>query len=170
MTAIFFSLFLASNASAVTIAYEATDLADVGTGDLWQYNYFVSSYSFNEFESFTIHFDYHLYSFLSDVISSPDWDALSFQPDPGLQHDGMYDSMALVDNASLSGFSVSFIWFGYGSSPGSQPYEIYNEKYDIVEQGTTIVQGLNPVPEPWTMTLVCLGLFSLIYVKRIQNI
>lgn len=168
--AVFFVLSLTCNASATTIAYSATNLPNDGTYDLWRYDYFVSGYSFNEFESFTIHFDYHSYGLLSDVTAGSDWDVFGFQPDSGLQHDGMYDSMAIKDNASPVGFSVSFIWLGSGSEPGSQPYEIYDENYDIAEQGMTIVQSPSSVPEPGTMTLACLGLISLVYVKRIQNI
>lgn len=158
-------LFLSIGAAnAGTILYEATDLVDTTPGvDLWMYSYVLSGFTFFENYGFQIFFDYMHYSNLEDPPSpvNLDWDPIVFQPDLGLPDDGIYDALALVDNPSLADpFTVSFVWLG-GGLPGTQPYEIYDDNFDIVAAGETTV-----IPEPTTIILLGLGLLSLSGLRK----
>ncbi|MFH2091141.1 MAG: hypothetical protein ABIJ31_02150 [Pseudomonadota bacterium] len=164
------SAFSFGNAEAITINYTTTNLADGGTGDLWQYDYTVSDYSFSEFDEFTILFDYNLYDLLSSLNTLPDWDIYTLQSDPGIQEDGVYGSMALTENASSGVFCVSFIWLGSNNTPGAQPFEIYDENFEIISQGFTESSPLEPVPEPGTKCLFFVGLLIFIYTKKTKTI
>ena len=146
-------------ANATVINYTATDLTDINTGeDLWQYSYTVSDNAFAADTGFTIYFDLGLYDFLDPVPTAPngDWDVLTWNPDPLLPGDGAYDAYALFDNASLADmFTVSFVWLGGTSGPGSQFFEVYYDgpTWSVLEDGYTA-----PVPEPATMLLLGTGL------------
>lgn len=163
---VFFTvLFIRSTASAITIDYTATDQPDNSSGDLWQYDYTITDYSFSKFEEFTILFDYILYDLISPLNTLPDWDIYTLQSESGIQDNGIYGSIALIDNVPLNIFSVSFVWFGGNNSPGAQPFEVYNENFEIISQGITTPMGLEPVPEPGTSILVCFGLLVFIFVS-----
>ena len=157
-------------AQAVTILFEATDLGDTTPGDdLWQYTYLVSDFSFPADFGFSVFFDPILYTGLEDPppFVNADWDIIALQPDPFLPDDGLYDALALVNNASLANpFTVSFVWLGgIGTTPGAQPFAIFDESFQTVAAGTTA-----PVPEPGTLVLLGTGLASLIAIrKRLQN-
>ena len=157
----------AGNAYATSIIYEAVDLADTTFGeDLWQYDYSVSDYTFNDSYGFTIYFDYTLYGDLEDFPTSPnsDWNVLTWDPDTSLHDDGAYDAWALVNGASLADlFQVDFIWLGPGN-PGSQPLEVYDDNWSVIESGNTA-----PIPEPGTILLVGSGLLGLAGLKRKQK-
>jgi PEP-CTERM motif len=155
------------NANATSIIYEAVDLADTTSGeDLWQYDYSVSDYTFNTNYSFTIYFDYNLYGNLEDPPTSPnsDWNVDTWHPSTSLPDDGGYDAWALVNGASLAdSFQVDFIWLGSGN-PGSQPFEVYDNTWNVIESGNTA-----PIPEPGTILLVGSGLLWLVGLKRKQK-
>jgi hypothetical protein len=113
-----FLILLASPGStqATTIQFTATDLNDTlgPGGDLWQYSYAVSGFTFPMNYDFSILFSPNLYR---DLENPPPpvtaWDVLTLQPDPALPADGLYDALALVDNASLANpFTVRFLWLG----------------------------------------------------------
>jgi PEP-CTERM motif-containing protein len=96
-----------------------------------------------------------------------DWDILTLQPDSALPVDGLYDALALVDNASLTHpFTVSFEWLGgTGTTPGAQPFAITEFEAQgnflrPVETGQT--QTPAPVPEPGTFVLPSMGLVGLL--------
>ena len=149
-------------ANATAINYIATDLTDINPGeDLWQYSYTVSDSTFAADTGFTIYFDLGLYDLLDPSPTAPngDWDVLAWNPDPSLPDDGAYDAYALVDNASLADmFSVSFVWLGGGSGPGSQFFEVYDGlTWSVLEDGFATA-GAAPVPEPATMLLFGTGL------------
>ena len=99
----------------------------------------------------------------------PDWDILTFQPDGGLFADGVYDALALADDAILSlPFAVTFDWLGGpGTGPGSQAFTI--NQFDalggitILESGRTTTAG---VPEPATFALIGLGASLLVRRRR----
>lgn len=165
---IFFTvLFQLTNASAITITYSANDLPDGPQGDLWQYDYTVDGYSFSEFEGFTIFFDNNLYDLLSPLSAGGDWDIFDTQPNAGLLLDGIYDAMALVNSPDLSNsFSVSFIWLEGNDSPSSQPFDIYDGNFNIIESGTTSAPITAPVPEPETLLLFFLGFIGIMGINR----
>jgi hypothetical protein len=158
----------AGNSYAITISYQATDLADTTPGeDLWQYSYSVSGYTFNQDYGFTVLFDYSLYSKLEDPPPSvnADWDPLVLQPDLGLPADGTYDALALVDNASLANsFTLSFVWLGSGT-PGSQPFDVYDPDFQIIEEGRT-TSGAAAIPEPATLLLLGSGFIGLLGIRK----
>jgi len=148
---------------AIQILYEATDLPDAGSGDLWAYSYTVSDYTFDMDYGFTIYFDYNEYGAIDPAPPSPnsDWDILTWDPDSGLPDDGAYDAMAWVDAPSLAdAFVVSFVWLGT-STPGSQYFEVYDPGFSTVVSGETA-----PVPEPATLLLVGSGLLGLAGLRK----
>jgi len=154
--------WLPAVAGAITIGFEAIDLDDgLGPGgDYWEYQYAVSDHVFAENTGFAIAFDPDLYSDLQDPppFVNADWDILVLQPDPGIPDDGVYDALALVDEASLADmFTLRFVWLGVGS-PGSQAFSV--NEYD--EQGffvQTLASGTTtPIPEPVTGSLLAFGL------------
>jgi hypothetical protein len=151
-------LGFARPAQATVISFEATNLLDQVAGeDLWLYRYFVSGRTFKEDQGFSVYFDTTLYDLESDQNPDPqvnrDWNVLILDTDLGLPDGGIYDALALVDNASLKyPFAVTFVWLGTGA-PGSQPFTINQFDADsnisFLEEGRT-----TPVPEPSTLLLI----------------
>src|ERR1043166_8961304 len=91
------SLTSAWSVEAITIRYEATDLAAVGPGGgaLWHYTYHVSNYTPVAFTAFEILFDPALYQALQDPPPAvPDWILLTLQPDTNLPDPGRYSALA----------------------------------------------------------------------------
>ena len=151
-----------SSASAINISYNANDL---GSG-LWQFDYYVSGYNFDTDYGFQIIYDYGLYENITPISSSSDWDVLAWDPDLifGVPDDGVYDALALVDNASLSSpFSVQFNWLGLGN-PNGQYFEVYDSSFAYADSGQTA-----PVPEPATLMLLAAGLAGLGFTKRFKK-
>lgn len=156
-----------SAASASTIRYEATDLADTTPGqDLWQYTYVVSGYAFAAGKGFSILFGPPQFESLSDptpdtdpadgTSTDADWDVLLLQPDNPPSASGRFDALAMRSPSSHL-FSTRFVWNGPGK-PGSQPFEIYDydgQTIEVVETGRTTPI---PVPEPAVALLLALGL------------
>lgn len=170
VSAVLFTFWGATLGFATTISYTATDLADGSDGDLWQYSYILSGAIFNENSGFTIYFDYNLYSHLAiqNPTNSAEWDTITLDPDPNLPDAGVYDALALKDDASLADpFTVSFVWLGGSGGPGSQYFEIYidepSNSFEILDDGFTTSSA---VPEPGTMLLFGTGLAALIGSRR----
>jgi hypothetical protein len=158
---------VASPASATSITFTSTDLADLVEGqDLWMYEYVVSDRVFDVDQGFSIYFETLLYGELDLATQiSPDWDILTFQPDPGLPSDGIYDALALVNNASLAQlFTVTFVWLGApGSAPGLQAFTVNQFDADgnisFLESGSTTPAGSSSsIPEPSSLLFVSSGL------------
>jgi len=168
------ALLLPAAANALMIQYAATDLTDTTSGeDLWRYDYTLSGQIFNEYQGFTVFFSPNNYGALSSPSapnSSSDWDVLRINPDPGIPDDGLFDALALVNNASLSGtFSVQFVWLGGASTvPGAQSYETYkcnngdcNTGFEITSGGGSLSTVSGAIPEPGSLSLFLAGLLGL---------
>lgn len=145
-----------SPSRATTVTYRAIDLPDTAPGeDLWEYRYAASGFDFDEGFGFSIFFNFLHYAQLesSPAAVHPDWDIITLQPDPNLPDDGVYDALALVDNASVSHeFHVRFEWLGGGfASPPSQAFVIYEPGFGTIETGFTLFTF---VPEPTVATLM----------------
>ena len=78
-----------------------------------------------------------------------DFDLLVAQPDLALHSNGFYDAQALRNNPSFAApFKLRFVWLGTaGTTPGAQPYTVYNADFSTQSQGQT-------VPEPSALALV----------------
>ena len=79
--------------------------------------------------------------------------------------DSLVSSLALVDIADATAtFEVEFDWLGTGM-PGSQPFEIFADGFDIVTTARTTPFGTTPpdptVPEPGTLVLTAAALLAL---------
>jgi hypothetical protein len=162
----------------VNIQYQATNLADLVTGeDLWQYQYSVSyagSDVFLQNQALAIFFDASLYKDLQDPpLTVSDWFTFVLQPDSALAANGEYDALAMTDNPSLAKtFDLSFVWLGGpGSIPGSQAFAI-NQFYESGNFANQLGSGLtspmqsNAVPEPNSILLLVSGLSALLFVRR----
>jgi hypothetical protein len=158
-----FLIIPAPASSAIQIAYRATDLADAGTDDWWQYEYYVSGYTFNRDMGFTVYFEWDRYGSIDPLPTAPngDWDVLTWDPDPEIPDDGAYDALALAENASLAdAFTVGFVWPGSGT-PDSQYFEVYKNLDDGSVE--TLLSGETvPVPVPTTLLLLASGLAGLL--------
>lgn len=162
-------------ARAGTISYQATDLTDTTPGqDLWQYSYLLNGFNFGLNFGFDIFFplsDGFLFGDLENDPPEPntDWDVVSVQPDENLPADGFLDALALVNSPSLAApFTITFIWRGTGA-PGSQPFEIFDDTFTVIDEGSTIPADGTPVPEPSAFVLFFSGAALLWGSKRYQR-
>jgi hypothetical protein len=160
-------------AAAVTITFEAADLADVTAGeDLWSYTYVVSDFGHGADTAFETLFGTTLYRGLQDPAPAvnDDWSILTLQPDPGIPDPGRYSALALFGAPSLAdAFTLTFVWLGgAGTTPGSQPFEI--NQFDALGNfvatlavGDTIRAGQPPQPVsgPATLMLLVAGIAGL---------
>ena len=138
----------------VIFRFEVVDLADTTPGqDLWEYSYQVSGLALTTGQGFTIFFDFSRYALLQHPppLVNADFDLLTVQPDPALNSNGFYDALALRNNPSFADpFRLRFVWLGTaGSTPGAQPYTVYNADFSTQSQGQT-----TNVPEPGAIALL----------------
>lgn len=157
-----FMLSGAAPVGAATIQFQATDLPDdVPGGDLWQYEYFLVGGNLLVTQGFAVFFDDTLYSTIQELLPAPGWDIVVADPIPATTSEGYYDALALGDNPLFIGpFSLSFIWLGAPGTPGSQPFEIYQQDAsglpEPFESGPTTPLD-SAVPEPSTLLLLATG-------------
>lgn len=163
------ALAFAGHASAVTIAYEATQLG----GTEWRYDYHVTNDAgADPLQEFAITFALGSFANLRDVISPAGWDALIGVIDPALPDNGYVDWCAydgtscagpgLAGGETLAGFAVIFDWLGEGT-PGSQPFDVITpEPFAIVASGVTVPfeRPLTSVDEPASARLFALALLG----------
>lgn len=147
---------LGSTASAATtIQYQAIDLDNTGSGDLWRYVYSVTG-DFNENEAFSIRFDPTLYSDLQDTPPGvAGWDILVLPTDLALPAAGIFEPLALATTSITNMlFSIEFVWLG-ADTPGAQPFEIisYASGATVLEEGLTASATAVPEPSAWMLML-----------------
>ena len=145
-------LCLSVGASALTITYTATDLADLTAGeDLWRYDYAVDG-AFAAFEGFRVVFAPGAYSVLQSPqpSASADWSTFVVEPDTSLPADGEFNAQA-PQAASAIGvpFSVEFAWHGAGA-PIAQPFDLFDGNFDVLSSGST---SAVPLPTPSVLLL-----------------
>lgn len=165
IVALLLGLLFADAASATTISFVVTDLADTTSGqDLWQYEYTVGGRTFDAGFGFSVGFDFEFYTALENPPQqvSADWDIIALQPDLNLPDFGLYDALAIADSASLTQpFVVTFVWLGQGT-PGAQPFVVYDPSFATIETGTT-------VPEPSTPVLMLLAAALPVGTRRVAK-
>lgn len=170
---------MARSADAATIGFEALDLVDLVAGeDLWEYRYFVSDFTFQADQGFSIYFDTGLYRDLQDPppLVNDAWDVISIQPEAALPDPGFYDALALQDGASpATPFVLGFTWLGGAMAPGSQRWTVnqFDASGNLVgflDEGQTIPRtDPAPVPEPSTLLLMSGGAGCLAWIRRRRN-
>ncbi|MGR8932360.1 MAG: hypothetical protein ACU836_17160 [Gammaproteobacteria bacterium] len=156
-------LVFSSSVYSATIYYEAADLTDIVVGqDLWNYRYEVHDLS-TDANGFDIFFPVSFGFQFGDLENNPaipssDWDVIAIQPDPLLPADGLLDAISLASVPALPEvFNIDFIWRGSGT-PGSQPFEVFNDNFDIIASGRTVPLGITHIPEPGIIWLMLAGL------------
>jgi hypothetical protein len=149
----------AGSLSAGQIGFQVTPLG----GNSFEYDYFLSGFTFQANQELDIRFDPSLYGALvtSSGVAPSGYQVTLLQPSNPLGTFGDYSAYALIDNPSTAGpFSVRFTFTG-GGQPGPQPFFV--NQYD--QNGflsSTIASGLtvpepsgtgSEVPEPASLTL-----------------
>ena len=166
MLTLILSLVMAfiSPQSFAALTYEAVDVPDPVAGvDRMKYVYHLNG-AFPTFYGFNLIYDSSHYANLDVTVPlGSDWFGLPpIQPDASAPLDGLLTYTAQTDIAdATSTFEVEFDWLGSGT-PGSQPYEIFDDGFNIVSTARTTEFGVNTVPEPATLALVVTALLALL--------
>jgi hypothetical protein len=166
---VFFAVttLFSSSAQATTINFFTTPLG----GSSWRHEYTIMNDSLTTaIEEFTIFFDHSLFSNLAIASSPTDWDSIVIQPDPALPATGFFDSLALfgalAPGASLGGFSVTFMYAGFGN-PGSQLFDIVDpQTFAVLDSGLTARIDL---AEPGSLPLLLLAIFLTVISVRMRS-
>ena len=165
LSALFLGCMVSAGASAAfQVQFTATPLPNVGTGDVYRYNYSLVSDDVADpaVRNVIFLFDPALYGDVGDLQivgespNAPDgWVADVFLvPDQVLDvlEIGTVPGAELAGGETLGGFSVAFRWFGEGV-PGSQPYIYCSDECSdetFLGDGSTVSAA---VPEPGTLAL-----------------
>ena len=170
-TAALMNLSIVGSANATTVFYTAESIS----GSDWRYQYTIDNNTLTQnIDQFTIYFDRTLFTNLAVQSSPLNWDSLVIQLDNEIPADGYFDSLSLIEGIApgslLSGFSVIFTYLG-SNTPGSQPFDIVDASFNIIDSGVSTESMPSPVPEPKAYILLLTG-FGLIYftiLKRRRN-
>ena len=145
---------------AGTIEYQVNPVS----GNLYQYNYFLSGYTFDANEQLDVRFDPTLYGALSNGVAPSGFSVTLLQTNNPPGDYGDYTALAQINNPSTSGtFSVQFVYLGTGA-PGSQPFFLNQYNSDgfyqsTIDAGFTTSETTSSVaPEPSTFTLISVAL------------
>ena len=158
-------LLLPAAAQATRIV---ASIDDPEPGDPYTFSFDVSEHDFLQDVGFSIYFDHTLYSGLASATAAEadDWDLILLQPDPLLPADGVFDALALVDQASTLGpFQVQAFFTGEGVPDLRLPFEVYElpegpeGPVNIIETGVTL-------PEPSPLALLALSIAGLAAARR----
>lgn len=157
---VFVAVFVAvadAPATASPILYTVEHVA----ADVWRYTYSAEDNVWPESWGFATYFDPELYGELSNASGPTGWSILAFDPYPGDPTEccppvyGYFDAQAQASGLTRSPFAVDFRWLSPGTTPGDQPYIIYDGLFNEVEGGRTLPAA---VPEPSTLLLLSGGL------------
>jgi hypothetical protein len=139
-----------------SITYSTANLS----GDVWQYTYSLSGFTFSAGDTLAIYFDASLPPNLEDpppAVGS-DWSLFTFQPDAGLPAPGEFDATALVSSPSLAvPFTISFVFPG-GLPPGPQDFIVFDSSFQSIDSGVTTPSETTAIPEPGTLAGALSGL------------
>lgn len=179
MKKMFFAVFILlclvpSISMGITIDYSLSSLG----GSSYRYDYLITNDgslgSGVSVKLFDIAFDTALYDELTLLIATPssfnsDWYEQILASAPGSP--AFYDVSVIAPNNgiidSLGGFAVTFNWLGTTAGPGAQAFSVYDlDTFDLLEEGMTRPEGIQPVPEPGTIVLLGAGLVGLAVIKR----
>lgn len=165
---LFSGLLLGTQARAVTVQYEATDLPDLVAGqDRWSYHYEISG-SFGAFEGVNLLYAADGYADL-DLTVAPDpalWSSLITPPDPAFTADGLLGLTALAATSPHKlPFTLEFTWLGSGN-PGVQGFEVFDDSFNITASGRTRPPSAAGVPEPGSLLLLAGALALLVQRRR----
>lgn len=150
-------LATAGSASALTIQYQATDIADALPGqDRWTYDYQING-ALLAFEGFNLLFPASNFADLqlTQAANPSMFFDYIVSPDPLLPADGFYSATALGNiNVSQLPLQIEFTWLGSGA-PGAQPVELFDASFNVVGQTVTrLTSPTNNVPEPGSLWLM----------------
>ncbi|MHA4871888.1 PEP-CTERM sorting domain-containing protein [Duganella sp. PWIR1] len=138
------------------VTYDIIDLVDnPGDPNRMKYVYHLDAATQAGY-GYTLYFDADHYADIDAVTpAGSDWFATVAQPDSGAALPGLSSLLALNGIAAgLNQFEVSFTWLG-ASTPGPQAYEQFDDQFNVVANGYTILAA--PVPEPNTTLLLIAG-------------
>jgi hypothetical protein len=150
------------SAAVLTVAYTTSDLADTVPGaDRWQFTYRAAG-SLNPFEGFNVLFKPSDFAALSVDSTPPGWLTYALGPDLAFATDGVFSSTIDGTGTLPAEFIVSFDWIGTGV-PGSQPFEIFDDSFNVAGEGITTPATL---PEPGSLILMGGGLAAFAMIRR----
>ena len=158
------AMWAASALASAAVTYTATDLADTVPGqDQWRYTYTISA-PLPLFHSVNLLFSPLLYADLAVSGSSTGLSPVVSQPDTLLPADGQLTVTATtgIPIGATETVDLDFIWLG-GGVPGSQPYELLDDGFSIIEPSPRLTRlaGSLSIPEPASLGLLALGLLLL---------
>ena len=151
---------LGTNLAAGTIQFQVTNLGS----NVYEYDYFLTGITISANEELDFQFDHSLYGSLSSPGAPSGYILMLLQPNNPPGTNGVYSVYAPVANLSTSGtFKVDFSYLGPGQ-PGSQPYVLnqFDLNGNLISSpgsGTTTAISGASVPEPYSFSLVGVGLF-----------
>jgi len=142
------------SAAAATIEVTRTDLPDTTPGqDLWR-----SVYTFTgpltAAAGFTLLFDATMYADLVVTRRPAELDATVTQPDAALPADGLVSLTAQSTTTSAYMAEVVVEHLLLARPAAAQPFEVFDDTFNITATGTTTSPSTGQVPEPATWALV----------------
>lgn len=158
-------LLLAPSAWATSIQYASSHLG----GTQWRYDYtIVNDTLAAPIDEFSIFFGSGRYGNLQNASTTPDCDLLVIQPDAAIPAAGYLDALALsssiLPGTALSGFAVTFDYFGAGLPP-AQAFTVW-DPVSFIEIDTGTTSALVALPLASTAWLLLAGILPLAWRRR----